>query len=133
MTIDGFTIDDFAAAEVVDDSISCSRFSIFNLTDARCLLEVDGAEPVLDERAAARAVGIVDPEILAEVVAVGHEALAVGNNTTDAAAGTRHNQSDVLPSHLGAGTEQVGLHDGGHLASPQRRDDDDVLIIGERC
>lgn len=61
MTIDGFTIDDFAAAEVVDGSISCSRFSIFNLTDARCLLEVDGAEPVLDERAAARAVGIVDP------------------------------------------------------------------------
>ena len=60
MAIDGFTIDDFAATEVVDGSIFHFQFSIFHLPDARCLLEVDGVEPVLDERAAARAVGIVD-------------------------------------------------------------------------
>ena len=70
---------------------------------------VDSREPVLNQCAAVGAVGVVDPQVLAEILTVGHQTLAVAYHTADAAAGTRHYQSNVLACHLRTMMKEVGL------------------------
>ena len=73
-----------------------------------------------------------NPQALAVVVAFGNQPLAVSLHATDAAAGTRYNQSDILASHLSAVVEQECLHQCCHLTPPKGCDNDDVLIVTQR-
>ena len=73
----------------------------------------------------------IDPEIFTEVIAVGHKAFAVGYDTADTAAGTRHDQSDMFPGHLPSIVEEEGLHGGCHLAPPERSNDDKRVVVGQ--
>ena len=82
------------------------------MADAGNSLVVDGGEPVLNQRTAIGVIRMVDPEILTKVFAVRYKTLTVVDHTADAAAGTRHNQSNILASHLPSIVKQVGLHVG---------------------
>ena len=104
-------------ANQIIDTGGCSRNGL-GFTDTSCLLIIDVGEPVLDELRAIAAVGVVDPKVLAEVISVRDESLAIVDYTTNTAAGTRHNQSDVFLGHVRSSAEQVGLHNGSHLAPP---------------
>ena len=43
---------------------------------------------------------------------------------------TGDNQPNILSSHLGPIFEQVGLHEGGHMAVPERGNDDNGVVVG---
>ena len=73
----------------------------------------------------------IDPQCIAHPSDVLHQSFRIGHHAVDTAAVARHNQRHMLARHLRTIIKQVRLHDGRHLAPPQGRDDDDVLVLRE--
>ena len=76
-------------------------------------------------------VASVDPKRIAHPSDVLHQSLRIGHHAADAAAVARHYQRHMLACHLRTIIKEVCLHDGCHLAPPQRCHDDNILILRE--
>lgn len=63
--------------------------------------------------------GRTDPKARGQEIALRDKTFGIRFDTTDAAAGTGHNQPDILSCHLASVVEQEGLQRSRHIAPPE--------------
>ena len=86
-------------------------------------------QPFLHEAFALGVVRTVDPEAGTVELAVRNQALGIGLHAGNAGRGAGDHRADVLSFHCRAVLEEVGLHDGGHLAVPEGSHQDYGVVI----
>lgn len=95
------------------------------------IVVVDVGKPCTDERVAVGCLGGTNPKIGLKEISIGDEPFGIGDHAADAATCARHHKADVLAGHLRTVLEEERLHGGCHVAPPERRTDDNGIVIGK--